>query len=81
MFSFMKKGLFNGRAQKLMHVAENARLESKIFKRPKNREDGSDFDEIRNRSDASCLMKNFRTIETNEQFPKNWKNYRNSWRQ
>ena len=41
---------------------------SKIFKRPKNREDGSDFDEIRtkkNRSDASCLMKKF-SNERNE---------------
>ena len=30
----------------------------------------------KNRSDASCLMKNFRTNETNEKFPENSKNDR-----
>ena len=30
----------------------------------------------KNRSDASCLMKNFRTNERNEKLPKNSKNYR-----
>ena len=34
----------------------------------------------KNRSDASCLMKNFRTTETNEKFPKNSKNSRNKIR-
>ena len=33
-----------------------------------------------NRSDASCLMRNFRTIETNKQFPKNSKNFRTYFR-
>ena len=45
----------------------------KIFKRLKNPEDGSDFDDFRTkkkRSDTSCLMKKNRTIETNEKFPK-----------
>ena len=50
----------------------------KIFKRPKNREDGSDFDEIWTKKIAakSCLMKKIRTNETNEKFPKNSKNHR-----
>ena len=34
----------------------------------------------KNRSDASCLMKNFRTMETNEKFPKSSKNDRKNFR-
>ena len=55
----------------------------KIFKRPKNREDGSDFDEIRTkkkRSNASCLIKTFRPNEMNKKYPKNSKNYRTNFR-
>ena len=55
----------------------------KIFKRTKNREDGSEFDDLRskkNRSDTSCLMKSFRTNETNEKFPKTSKNCRKIFR-
>ena len=62
-----------------MHVADNARLENrKSSSGRKNREDGSDVEEIqtKNRSDASCLMKNFRTNETNKKFPQNSKKYR-----
>ena len=35
------------------------------------------FSDQKNRIDASCLMKKFRTIETNKKFRKNSKNYRN----
>ena len=47
----------------------------KVFKRPKNREDGSDFDDFRtkNRGHANRLMEIFRTNETNEKFSKNSK--------
>ena len=34
------------------------------------------FSDQKDRSDPSCFMKNFRTNETNEKFPKNSKNYR-----
>ena len=51
----------------------------KIFKRPKNHEDGSDFDDFRTKkiaaTQAAWWNKN-RTIEKNEKFPKNAKNDR-----
>ena len=54
-----------------------------MFKRPKNREDGSDFDgnwTNQNRSDATSLMKKGGTNETNKKFPKNSKNHQTIFR-
>ena len=55
----------------------------KIFKRPKNREDGSDFDDFPTKKIAALQAvwwtKN-RTIETNEKFPKSSKNDRKIFR-
>ena len=49
----------------------------KTFKRPKNRKDGSDFDDSRTKKiAASCFMKKNQTNETKEKFLKNSKNYR-----
>ena len=50
----------------------------KIFKQPKNREDGSDFDDVRTKKIAAmqAVWWKKRTNETSEKFPKNSKNYR-----
>ena len=54
-----------------------------ILKRSKNREDVLDFDEIRTKkiaaTQAVSRKKNW-TIETNEKFPKNSKNYQKHFR-
>ena len=47
-----------------------------IFKRPKNREEGSDFNDIWTKKVAAnqAVSRKFRTNETNEKFPpKKWK--------
>ena len=55
-----------------------------IFKRPKNRRDGSIFDDFRTKKIAATRAvswKKIRTNETNKKFAKNSKKYQNLFRQ